>query len=96
MDFSIGKKDVIVRAEDKTAYVGDPAPKLSYTAEGFALSTHVIGKEPSLGYETQPDMSKPGTATIKFTKEIGEIRDSKTFEDITDNYTVNFFSCLYF
>lgn len=64
LDFSIAKAVITIKADNKTAYVGDTAPELTYTAAGL-VNGETLKTEPTLAYETEPDMSKAGTTVIK-------------------------------
>ena len=64
LDFSIAKATITIQADDKTAYVGGTAPELTYTVTGL-VSGETLKTEPTLAYETGPDMTTVGTTAIK-------------------------------
>ena len=64
LDFSIAKATITIQADNKTAYVGDTAPEMTYTVTGL-VSGETLKTEPTLAYETEPDMTKAGTTAIK-------------------------------
>ncbi len=61
--FQIRKADITISADNKTAYVKDAVPELSYTIKGLAASD-TLQKEPTVAYEATPDMTKAGTVAI--------------------------------
>ena len=65
--FAIDKATVTIKANDKTAYVGDEVPTLGaedYTVTGL-VGNDTLTTAPTLSYEGTPDMSTTGTYTIK-------------------------------
>ena len=65
--FAIDKATVTIKANDKTAYVGDEVPTLGaedYTVTGL-VGSDTLTTAPTLSYEGAPDMSTTGTYTIK-------------------------------
>lgn len=65
--FAIDKATVTIKANDKTAYVGDEVPALGaedYTVTGL-VGSDTLTTAPTLSYEGTPDMSTTGTYTIK-------------------------------
>lgn len=65
--FAIDKATVTIKANDKTAYVGDEVPALGaedYTVTGL-VGSDTLTTAPTLSYEGAPDMSTTGTYTIK-------------------------------
>ena len=63
-DIVIQKATITIMADNKTAYVGDTAPAPTYTVTGLAEG-ETLQTEPSVVYESEPDMTKSGTVTIK-------------------------------
>lgn len=61
LDFRIAKASVTVRADDKTAKVGEPVPELTYTAFGLVKNDRLI-LEPTLS--SGADMNKAGVYPI--------------------------------
>ena len=64
LDFSIAKATITIQADNKSAYVGDTAPEMTYTVTGL-VSGEALKSEPTLAYETEPDMTKADTTTIR-------------------------------
>ncbi len=62
--YEIAKAEITVKADDKTAYVGDTPPALTYTVTGL-VNGETLKTQPTLAYESEPDMSKAGVTTIK-------------------------------
>lgn len=58
-----GKKALTITAENKSAYVGDSAPALTYTVTGL-VGSDTLTTAPTLSYASTPDMSKAGTVQI--------------------------------
>lgn len=58
-----GKKALTITAENKSAYVGDSAPALTYTVTGL-VGSDTLATAPTLSYASTPDMSKAGTVQI--------------------------------
>lgn len=64
--FTVSKAAITIRANNKSAYVGDTAPALSAsdcTITGLATGEH-LATAPTVAYAGTPDMSKTGTVTI--------------------------------
>lgn len=64
LKFTIAKADITIMADNKSAYVGDAKPLLTYNATGLA-SGDTLATAPTLTYESEPDMSKAGSVKIK-------------------------------
>lgn len=60
---TVGKKALTITAENKSAYVGDSAPALTYTVTGL-VGSDTLTTAPTLSYASTPDMSKAGTVQI--------------------------------
>lgn len=58
-----GQKTLTITAENKSAYVGDSAPALTYTVTGL-VGSDTLTTAPTLSYASTPDMSKAGTVQI--------------------------------
>lgn len=58
-----GKKALTITAENKSAYVGDSAPALTYTVTGL-VGSDALTTAPTLSYASTPDMSKAGEVQI--------------------------------
>ena len=59
-------KEIIIKADNKTAYAGSTAPELGesdYTVTGLLERDRLI-ENPVIAYESEPDMSKSGTVNI--------------------------------
>ena len=68
---TVAKASAVIRAADRSAYIGAAAPDLSSPKQGtdYTVSGMVGGDQPegitvSLAYASQPDMSKAGTFVI--------------------------------
>ena len=67
VEFTISKKAITIKPNDKSAYVGDTKPELGaddYTVTGL-VNGDTLSTAPNLSYETEPDMTKAGTTAIK-------------------------------
>lgn len=58
-----GQKTLTITAENKSAYVGDSAPALTYTVTGL-VGSDTLTTASTLSYASTPDMSKAGTVQI--------------------------------
>ena len=66
-EITIRRAKVTITVKNKTAVVGDEVPDLSasdYTVSGLR-SGEALQRSPSLSYDPAPDMSKPGSVTIR-------------------------------
>ena len=55
--------NLTAKADDKSAYVGDQAPALTFTVKGL-IGNDKLTTDPTVSYASNPDMSKTGTVTI--------------------------------
>jgi len=60
---TITKAPITVKADNKSVYVGGTLPTLTYTVTGLKGSD-TLTVEPTLSYESEPDLTKTGTVAI--------------------------------
>ena len=86
---TVGKASLVIKAKDKSAYVGDEVPTLEgtdYEVTGL-VGADKLTAEPVLAYETEPDMTQAGIVAIKVSgANAGENYDI-TYEDGKLNIT---------
>lgn len=63
VSITINPAKITVKADDKTAKIGDAVPALTYTVSGLC-GEDVLGGTVVVAYENAPDMSKVGTVNI--------------------------------
>ncbi|MBQ2895780.1 MAG: hypothetical protein IJE26_03620 [Oscillospiraceae bacterium] len=74
---TIQKAQITVTADSISAAPGDKAPEPGYSIKGLALGDK-LKSEPSIAYDSQPDMAKTGETKISVSG--GEVPDSKNYE----------------
>ena len=84
----VNKATITIKANDISAYVGDAAPMPTYTATGL-VGSEALTTEPTLTYETAPDMSKAGTFKIKATDAVAPAGDNYSIEYVDGTLTVS-------